>query len=197
MTIVPMDALLASFFIQSALATVFLAALWGFAFVYQRPLHRALAIGWSIYIVHTLASMLSAWYGRYDPESTVRWQTATAQLFAVTGSAAFWYAAVCILAGRQRTIRPPTPMLLVLGSVAALLIVASLVTGTVMHQPGSGPLGLLYPMLYIAMVALVGLAYRTATEHHRELIWLGIGFGLLALRLLLVQFVILPEPEFR
>ncbi len=196
MTIVPMDALLASFFIQSALAIVFLAALWGFAFVYRRPLHRALAVGWSIYIVHTLASMLSAWYGRIDPAATVRWQTSTAQLFAVTGSAAFWYAAVCILSGRQRTIRPSTTTLLLLGSVAGSLLIGSLVTGQVLHQPGSGPLGGLYPLLYVVMVGVVWRAYRSTAAHHRELIWLGVGFALTAIRLLLVQKVIMPEPEF-
>lgn len=197
MTVLPMDALLASFFMQSALATVFLAALWGFAFVYRRPLHRALAIGWSIYIVHTLASMLSAWYGRSAPLSSVRWHTATAQLVAVTGSAAFWYASVRILSGRQHTLRPSTPTLLVLGGAAASLVLASVVTGTVLHQPGSGPLGALYPLLYITLVVLVVRELRATTQHHRELIWLGVGFALLATRLLLVTLVIMPESQFR
>lgn len=91
---------------------------------------------------------------------------------------------------------PPTPTIVLLGTVSAGLLVASIVTGTVMHQPGTGPLGALYPLLYVAIVGLVWREYRTTTEHHRELTWLGVGFALLAIRLLLVREVIMPESQF-
>lgn len=196
MTVMPMDALLASFFMQSALAAVFLVALWGIAFVYRRPLHRALATGWSIYLVHTLASLASAWYGRAAPLSSLRWHTATLQLLAVMGSAAYWYASVRILAGRQETSRPPTRALVWATIVVVALMTLSLASGRIMHQPGSGALRILYPLLYLALAAAAWRESRRAGANERELFWMGTAFALFSARMLLITQIILPEDQF-
>jgi signal transduction histidine kinase len=192
----PMDALLASFFMQSALAAVFLVALWGIAFVYRRPLHRALATGWSIYLVHTLASFASAWYGRASPLSSLRWHTATVQLLAVAGSAAYWYASVGILSGRQERSRPSARVTVWAMIVVVAMMTLSLASGRIMHQPGSGPLSILYPLLYIALAANAWWESRRATAYTRELFWMGVAFALFSTRMLLVTQVLLPEEQF-
>lgn len=200
MTLLPMDALFASFLMQTALASVFVIAVWGIAFVYRRPLHRALAIGWTIYLGHTAASLVSAWLGRVDPLSTLRASTASLQLLSVMGSAAYWLAAIDILASRRSPeIAAPHPsprVLMVLGTVSVALLAASLVSGRVLHQPGSGPLGWWYPSLYIVMAGLAWRFSGTQPSHQRESRWMAVMFALFAARLLLVTLVLLPESQF-
>jgi signal transduction histidine kinase len=191
-----MDALLASFFIQSALACVFLVALWGIVFIYRRPLHKAMAIGWSVYLVHILASLVAAWFGRSDPLSSRQWSTATVQLLAVLGACLAWHAAVRILAGREKDARVPRPPLLVASVAVVAMIGASAVSGRILHQPGSGPLGWLYPIPYLVLAVATWRASRTVTVNRRALEWMAVVFLLFVIRLVLVTRVLLPEARF-
>ncbi len=191
-----MDALLASFFLQSSLACVFLVALWGIASIYRRPLHTALAIGWSVYLLHILASLTAAWFGRVAPMASRQWSTATVQLLAVLGSCLWWHTVVRILAGRESRAAVSRRLLIGTALLAAVMIGASLSAGRILHQPGSGPLGWLYPVPYLLLAIAAWRASRVAAAHRRSLQWLGIGFVLFAVRLLLVTQVILPEAIF-
>ena len=198
MYILPMDALLASYFLQAALASIFLFAMWGLVSVYGRPLHRAIAIGWTIYLVQMLATMLAAWFGRYRPEASSQWSTATVQLLAVLGSCVWWYVAIRILAGEQKTTVVPRPALIVAVASGATLIGLSLLSGRLLHQPGSGPLKLLYPVPYLLLAWTAWRrASQSAAEHRRLSAWLAFAFLLFAVRILLIQLVVLPEPAYR
>ena len=191
-----MDALLASFFLQSALASVFLVALVGIAFVYRRALHVAMAIGWSAYLLQLIASLTAAWLGRMEPEASRQWPTATLLLLAVLCSCLWWVTVIRILAGQESRAVVSRPLLAGAVLVAIGLLAASLCTGRILHQPGSGPLGWLYPIPYLVLAFASWRSSLTASDHRRALRWLAFAFLLFVARLVIVTNVILPESTF-
>jgi hypothetical protein len=56
MQLIALDTLVASWVLQLALGAVFLIALWGMAYAFQRRAVAALASGWSLYVLYMFAS---------------------------------------------------------------------------------------------------------------------------------------------
>lgn len=196
MQLLPMDALVASYLIQSALATVLLIALAGFAWVYRRPLHGALALGWSLYLVQLVATFAAAVFGRSNPEASRQWLTATVQLLGVAGSCVAWLVAVRLLAEQQTTLRVPRLAVGVALLMVTGLLAASAVAGTVLHQPGSGPLKYAYPVPYLALAAVAWHAAARAPRHAVLLRWMSVAFLLVVVRLVTITSIVLPEAAF-
>ena len=121
MQLVPLDALVASWILQSALGLVFLISLWGMAASFGRREVGALAVGWTFYLVTMLASMTSSIVTRQHGA-----HTAVAAAGMIEGAAAvfmvvFWYPMAGFLAGTRGSVTPSRRA--ITGAVALLLVI--------------------------------------------------------------------------
>ncbi len=196
MPLLPIDALVASFFIQCALAAVVLVGLWGLVAAFGRPVHRAFAVGWAIYMVHLVASLLHALADRAHGGASSQWFLATLQFVGVLGSFAWWYAGIRVVAGERRGAHPERGVAIGTAAVGAGILLASALGGRVLHQPGTGPLGIYYPVPYLVLAWVAWRPRALPAAERRDLFWLGVAFAIVAVRLVLNREVLLPEAQY-
>ena len=148
MRLVPMDALVASWILQSALGFVFLISLWGLVAAFRRRAVSALAIGWSFYLLMMLASLASAVIERRNGSSSALALAGIAEGAALICMLVVLQPVAGFMAGKRSDVVPSRSM--IAGAVALIVVlsVAGGVTGRSLIVPGEGPLAYAYPAAF-------------------------------------------------
>lgn len=190
MTLSPVDALVASWLLQSALAAVFTIALWGMSRSFGQKAIRALALGWNLYVLLVTVTLVEAWLLRTNTESrTITFVAGVLELAGVLASCAFWSPVAGLLVNDRRPTLPVPRVALSAATALLILPILSLVSGRIIHVPGSGPLWFLYPVPYLALATDAWLASSRSATNRAVLRGLALGYVLFALRILLAKSI--------
>lgn len=196
MQLIAMDTLVASWVLQLALGTVFLIALWGMAYAFERITVAALAGGWSLYVLYMLASLIFAVAARGHASDAAISLLGMCEGIGVVGMWAFWQPASAVLAGTRSNALPSGRSLAVCIVFIVVLVVLSRSLGIALLTPGSGPLQYLYPAAFTWLAVSAWRRRPLVPENRQALLWLGVGFLTFAVRVLLTRDVILRSIDY-
>jgi signal transduction histidine kinase len=196
MQLVPMDALVASWTLQSALGFVFLLSLWGMAAAFRGRAVSAFAMGWTCYFGMMLSSLLSAVFSRQGGHEAASTAAGAAEGVAAVFMVIFWYPVAGFLAGRRESSAPSRRA--VAGAIVLLVVLAIIgaLTGRELLVPGSGPLAYLYPGTFAWLAFSTWRVQRASDRNRANLRWLAIAYLLFVVRVELLSEVVLRSPTF-